>query len=162
MRIIKVVIAIYSILIAVALSSCAGFSDSFFEMLFDGNNVEVDCIYSNVTLCGDGASFEIYKVEISSECFRKILAKDSIEDLNYHRYRAFVWKAVNGIEEVNLFQKYFEEHECNQQFREIKFNQILKSKNVYYTVLVDQLNRERLFIFDKNTGILYYFSLYEL
>lgn len=155
------VLKISLITIIALMMSCTGFSNSFFKMLFGENDIKVECLYSNAPMWEDGATFEIYKINHYLQNGKDFPKRVILTDQTFHRYHAFSWRPTLASEEL-VFQRFFDENKNDKRFQSIDFYLLIRLPNTYYVILTDSLNRERLFIYDDKTQLLYYFSLYEV
>ena len=137
-------IIVYVIVFLCLITSCKGFSNEFFEMLLNTQNVGVDLKYSNKSLFdSEGITFEVYEIQDSNsyDDFKwTICDKDVPNDLN---------EFIAGLEDIDCKEK------------SLFLNEI-KERSFYYTILTDYLKQERLFVLSRKTPRIYYVSKYEL
>ena len=154
-------IIVYVIVFLCLITSCKGFSNEFFEMLLNTQNVGVDLKYSNKSSFDfEGITFEVYEIQDSNSIIKNI-TNVVLSDTRYNRYDDFKWTICDKDvpNDLNEFIAGLEDIDCKE--KSLFLNEI-KERSFYYTILTDYLKQERLFVLSRKTPRIYYVSKYEL
>lgn len=160
---------IYIIGIVLATSCNDGFTDDFFEYLFNSKRINITSLCSDTpSIFSEGRSFEVYSMSNVNEelTTKNILDKSNFnKSCKYPRYKIPEWKKTpifNKTDSIYSFIHNEIKEEKNTCFDENTLKNILKQEGNYYTFLYDNLGYTKLFIWDIKNQKLFLLTSYEL
>ncbi|MBC7410094.1 MAG: hypothetical protein H7339_17050 [Arcicella sp.] len=153
----------------VIITACNGYSDDFFDFLFNSKGISITMVCSDSpSILSEGRFFEIYSM---SDVDTENAVKNIFDTANfnnsskYPRYKIPKWKKTPVMDEKDSVYSFIHneiKEDANTCFDENTLRNALKQKRNYYTFLYDNLGRSKVFIWDVSNQKLFLLTSYEL